>query len=201
MSYISGQYTNPNWVNDTTPAINADNLNDISNALEDITTATGGADSTADLLANIGAEPITNVQSVGDSGTPVYFDASGVAQTITPTDLNTTLGLDTAAADIATLQGQVADICGGNRKVVFGQASLTFSSATQLVGNVTSTGLSSVSNAVAVMRFTTGTPMNQTYAIMVRENYTSSGRIQITAYGHDYVSGHTLSVFWIAIGT
>lgn len=37
MPYLNGKYTNPGWKNGEEPPISADNLNDISDALQDIT--------------------------------------------------------------------------------------------------------------------------------------------------------------------
>lgn len=42
MPYVNGKYTNPGWSNDTDPPIDADNLNDISNALQVVTSAKAG---------------------------------------------------------------------------------------------------------------------------------------------------------------
>lgn len=36
MPYVNGKYTNPVWVNDGEPAIDEDNLNDLSNAVADL---------------------------------------------------------------------------------------------------------------------------------------------------------------------
>lgn len=56
MSYVNGIYTNPGWVNDQSPPLDQDNMNDISNALHDLTVkpepeATGGI-SNQNLLLN-----------------------------------------------------------------------------------------------------------------------------------------------------
>lgn len=195
MAYSGGIYTNPNWVNDTTPAINAENLNDISNALEDLTNATGGATSSADLLANIGALPQTKVASKGNSGVPVYFDASGTAQPIDPDALNATLGVD---SKVTALQTQVNNIFGG-QAVVAGNVALSYTSTSMLSATV-NTGLSNILHAFLTVRYAPSTPMNQLSDLVARQNYPSAGQLTILAYG-TFVSGHVLSVDWMAHGT
>lgn len=42
MPYTDGKYTNPGWVNNAEPPISAANLNDLSNAVADLTSSSGG---------------------------------------------------------------------------------------------------------------------------------------------------------------
>lgn len=80
----NGAYVNPQWVNNSEPYINANELNAISNTLQQVPIANGGTGATtaAQALTNLGAEPKANVTSKGSNEFPVYFDASGVATPI-----------------------------------------------------------------------------------------------------------------------
>ena len=102
-------YVAPDWHNDTSPYINEDNLNAISETLECVPVENGGTGATdapqarinlgielplpvenggtgaataVQALDNIGAEPKANVTSKGATDTPVYFDSNAVAQPI-----------------------------------------------------------------------------------------------------------------------
>lgn len=80
----NGAYVNPQWVNNSEPYINANELNAMSSTLQQVPIANGGTGATtaAQALTNLGAVPIANVTSKGSNIQPVYFDASGVAQPI-----------------------------------------------------------------------------------------------------------------------
>lgn len=88
MPYSGGVYTNPGWVNDQSPYINKTNLDDISNALADLTanasTATPitkggtGATTAAQARTNLGVPALSDLKSKGSNENPVYFNASGV---------------------------------------------------------------------------------------------------------------------------
>ena len=102
-------YVAPDWHNDTSPYINENNLNAISQTLERVPIENGGTNATTasqarinlgivfplsvenggtgaatatQALNNIGAEPKANVTSKGSTNTPVYFDANGMAKPI-----------------------------------------------------------------------------------------------------------------------
>lgn len=56
MPIVSGKYVNPNWVNNSNPAIDQAELNDMSNTLAKVPVANGGtgADNAADARTNLG---------------------------------------------------------------------------------------------------------------------------------------------------
>ena len=74
MPIVNGKYVNPGWVNDTTPAINAAELNAMSTTLEKIPIANGGTNATN----ASGARTNLGFGESGSSVLPVYFDASGL---------------------------------------------------------------------------------------------------------------------------
>lgn len=110
MPITNGVYVNPNWVNNTSPYINATEMNAISDTLEQVPIANGGtgattvagarnnlglgntagavpianggtgATSAASALANLGGASLSGLAGKGSANTPVYFDANGVAQ-------------------------------------------------------------------------------------------------------------------------
>lgn len=103
MPIRNGAYVSPNWANNTSPYINAAELNAISDTLETVPVANGGTGATtaATALTNLGALPKANVASKGSTNTPVYFNASGVATPITnpiPISLGGTGATSAAAA-------------------------------------------------------------------------------------------------------
>lgn len=103
MPITNGAYVAPNWANDTSPYINASELNAMSNTLQTVPIANGGtgATSASAALTNLGAEPKANVTSKGSDNTPVYFNENGVALAITrpiPITLGGTGGTTAATA-------------------------------------------------------------------------------------------------------
>ena len=96
-------YSNVNWHDDTSPAIDAGHMNAISSTLAKVPIENGGTNATtaADALTNLGAVPLTNVASKGSASTPVYFNASGVATAIS-SPLPATLG-GTGASSLANM--------------------------------------------------------------------------------------------------
>ena len=101
MPITNGTYVAPNWANDTSPYINATELNVISNTLAQVPIANGGTGATtaAAALTSLGAEPKANVTNKGSANTPVYFNASGVATAIS-SPIPVTLG-GTGATTVA----------------------------------------------------------------------------------------------------
>lgn len=87
MPRTNGKYTKPSggWFNGTAPYINDTEMNAISDTLECVGIVNGGTGATTapQALTNLGAEPIVNVTSKGNSTTPVYFNSSGVAVPMT----------------------------------------------------------------------------------------------------------------------
>jgi hypothetical protein len=89
MPYSGGVYTNPGWANDQSPYINKQNLDDISNALADLTANASvttpitkggtGATTAAQARANLGVPESSTFVSKGSNENPVYFDANGAA--------------------------------------------------------------------------------------------------------------------------
>lgn len=102
-------YVAPDWHNDTSPYINEDNLNAISQTLERVPIENGGTNATdapqarinlgiefplpvenggtgaataVQALDNMGAEPKASVTDKGSTNTPVYFDSNAVARPI-----------------------------------------------------------------------------------------------------------------------
>ena len=107
MPISNGAYVAPNWANNTSPYINATELNAISNTLQTVPVKNGGTGATtaSAALTNLGALAKANVVSKGSASTPVYFNASGVATAITspiPVSLGGT-GATTAAGIRSTL--------------------------------------------------------------------------------------------------
>lgn len=107
MPISNGAYVSPNWANNTSPYINASELNAISDTLAKVPIANGGTGATtaSAALTNLGALPKANVTSKGSANTPVYFNANGVASPISnplPVSLGGT-GATTAAAARAQL--------------------------------------------------------------------------------------------------
>lgn len=84
MPITNGAYVSPNWANNTSPYINAAELNAISDTLVRVPIANGGtgAITAAAALTNLGAVPASSVTSKGSANTPVYFNSSGVATPI-----------------------------------------------------------------------------------------------------------------------
>ena len=84
MPISGGKYVNPGWANGTQPYINASELNDMSDTLEQVPVENGGTGATtaAGARANLGVLPSTNFQSKGANDSPVYFDPNGIATPI-----------------------------------------------------------------------------------------------------------------------
>lgn len=82
----TGVYSAPSpaWANGSAPYINADELNAISDSLENLKIANGGTGATtaAQALENLGGVSLASLQNKGSNAQPVYFDASGVATPI-----------------------------------------------------------------------------------------------------------------------
>lgn len=70
MPYTGGIYTNPGWTNDQSPYINQTNMNDISNALEDLTEKA----STAVPVTEGGTGATTAEQARTNLGVPSAID-------------------------------------------------------------------------------------------------------------------------------
>lgn len=137
MSYINGIYTNPGWVNDRSPYINKANLDDISDALEDLTVAIQtttpitkggtGATTAAQARANLGVPAASTLQSKGSNENPVYFDPNG---TPTPISVLNTSYTDSGGAysyniykygHVVTLylRASIQNIGGGRKEVSY----------------------------------------------------------------------------------
>lgn len=73
-------YVNPQWNNDSTPPIDADNLNDLSNAVELLPVENGGTGATTfaqgGLLLGNGTDPVQTLTGTG----AVFATASGSPQ-------------------------------------------------------------------------------------------------------------------------
>ena len=69
MPYTGNVYTNPHWVNNSNPAINATEMNAISDALEKVPIANGGTNATnaADARTNLGIT-LANLGAVAANG-------------------------------------------------------------------------------------------------------------------------------------
>lgn len=161
MPITNGTYVSPNWANDTSPYINATELNAISTTLAQVPIANGGtgATSASAALTNLGAEPKANVTSKGSNNTPVYFNASGVATAISspiPVSLGGTGAATVAAARNALGLGNTSGalpIANGGTGAISASAALTALGA-EPKANVTSKGSASTpvyfdSNGVA----------------------------------------------------
>ena len=79
MPIENNKYVAPGWVNDTTPAINATEMNAISNTLACVPIANGGTGGTTAQAArnNLG------FTTTGNANTPVYFNSSGLPTQMT----------------------------------------------------------------------------------------------------------------------
>lgn len=80
MPIVNGKYQNPGWVNDSTPPISAENLNDISDTLERLDAGGGGGGPTSTLVTLTAAGWSNKAQNVTVTG----VSANEAAQMITP---------------------------------------------------------------------------------------------------------------------
>ena len=85
MPIQNNKYVAPSWVNNSSPYINASELQAISDTIALVPVANGGTGATtaAQALTNLGALPKSNVTSAGTSNTPVYFNSNGEAVALT----------------------------------------------------------------------------------------------------------------------
>ena len=124
MPISGGKYVSPTWVNNSSPYINADELNAMSTTLALVPVANGGTGATtaANALTNLGALAKSNVTSKGNTSTPVYFDANGVANAITQ-PISRSLG-GTGVANIGefNLAYQLVNYLSGNASTDVGSA-------------------------------------------------------------------------------
>ena len=161
MPISNGAYVAPNWANNTSPYINATELNAISNTLQTVPVKNGGTGATtaSAALTNLGALPKANVTSMGSANTPVYFNSSGVATAISnpiPVSLGGTGATTVAAARNALGLGSTTGalpVANGGTGATSASAALT-SIGAEPKANVTSKGSTSTpvyfdSNGVA----------------------------------------------------
>lgn len=80
MPIVNNAYVAPTWVNDTSPYINASEMQAMCDTIELSPIANGGTGATtaSGALTNLGAMPIANAKSKGSANTPVYGNSNGV---------------------------------------------------------------------------------------------------------------------------
>lgn len=112
MPIVSGKYVNPGWLNKTVPAINATNLNDISDALEKCSTAIEIGTYQGD--GNYGSSHPTTINF---NGSPImvwiYQSAVGVGSTGYPGILISPIFTSGAPYIYRPYDGEIEALTGG----------------------------------------------------------------------------------------